>query len=186
MRPNGVKLSRLHQAALYGAFAVLFASGLAWSILHDGVPVLGGGDGGESAIEPLLLSIHGAAAMAALLVLGSLLPQHIKWAWKGRMNRSTGGLMLTTQALLVVTGYALYYAGDDGMRALASRLHLVLGLGFPALLVWHIREGRRRAALQKAASRAGRDSPFPPPPLRVDLPQRLTTSAAPLRDRCSR
>jgi len=153
MRPNGIKLSGLHRTALYGAFTVLFLTGAAWSVLDDGFAWLGyGGDGNP--ISPILLDIHGGAAMLALLVLGSLFPQHVKWAWSGGMNRVTGGLMLSTQSLLVLTGYALYYAGDDGVRSVASGLHLAIGLGFPAILLWHIIEGRRRVAARRAQSSA--------------------------------
>lgn len=149
MRPNGIKLSRLHQAVLYGTFAVLFLTGAAWFALNDGLAWLGY-DGAGHPLSPFLLAVHGAAAMAALLVLGSLIPQHVKRAWSERRNRFTGGLMFSTQVLLVVTGYALYYAGDEGMRGVADVLHLAIGLGFPLFLVWHVVVGRRRAAARRA------------------------------------
>jgi len=178
MRPNGIKLSWLHQAALYGAFLVLYFSGVSWYVLHDGLALLGElPEDLSSPLPPFLLQIHGGAAMVALLVLGSLMPQHIKWAWTGKMNRGTGLLMLATQTLLVVTGYALYYAGDEAMRNFASGLHLVIGVGFPLLLLWHILEGRRRAALLKAAGRVRRAATFPPAPVRVELPGRLASES---------
>ena len=150
MRPNGIKLSDLHRWMLYTVFAVLFITGVAWFVLHDALAWFGYDEGlSPHPIAPLLLSVHGGAAMLALLVLGSLVPQHMKWAWKGRMNRLTGGLMLGTQALFIITGCALYYAGDDTVRAFASDLHLVLGLGFPLVLIGHIVEGRRRRAAMR-------------------------------------
>ncbi|MBV8472441.1 MAG: hypothetical protein JO255_18130 [Alphaproteobacteria bacterium] len=152
MRPNGITLSRRHQMTLYGSFGALYVTGIAWYILHDdqAAPFFAS-DGGNS-IAPILLQIHGAAAMAALLVLGSLVPKHITWAWTGRMNRSSGGLMIATQALLVMTGYALYYAGDERLRADASQLHFAIGACFPALLAWHILEGRRRSSEKRATA----------------------------------
>jgi hypothetical protein len=145
MPPNGIKLSVLHRWTLYAVFAVLFVTGLAWFVLEDVLAGFGYDDGlAAHPIAPLLLSIHGAAAMLALLVLGSLVPQHIKWAWSGRMNRLTGAVLVGTQALFVLSGYALYYAGNENLRAYASDLHLVFGLGFPLILAGHIVEGRRR------------------------------------------
>jgi hypothetical protein len=179
LRPNGIKLSRLHQAVLYGAFLVLWVSGVSWYVLHDGLTWLGElPEDLSSPLPPVLLQIHGGAAMAALLVLGSLTPQHIKWAWTGKMNRGTGLLMLATQALLVVTGYALYYAGDEAMRNFASGLHLAIGAGFPLLLLWHILEGRRRAAMLRGVRRdAGRRPAFAAAPIRVELPGKLAPEA---------
>jgi hypothetical protein len=159
MRPNGIKLSRRHQMALYSAFGALYVTGVAWYVLHDDrAAAFFGGDGSDLPIQPILLQIHGAAAMLALLALGSLIPQHVKWAWKGRMNRSTGGLMISTQALLVLTGYALYYSGDENLREYASQVHFAIGACFPALLAWHIVEGRRRASERKAATARARAS----------------------------
>jgi hypothetical protein len=154
MRPDGIKLPAWQRWTVYLAFGVLFVTGVAWSLLHDGLPRLGYEALSELAVVPLLLDIHGAAAMAALLVLGSLLPQHIKWAWSGRLNRFTGGLILATQGLFIATGYALYYVGDETLRAYASDLHLLLGLGLPLVLVGHIVVGRRQRAALLALSSA--------------------------------
>ena len=45
--------------------------------------------------------------------------------------------------LLTLTGYALYYAGDERIRPVISVLHWGLGLVLPAALLWHILLGRR-------------------------------------------
>ena len=186
MRPNGIKLSRRHQMTLYGSFGVLYVTGVAWYVFHDDrVAALFGSDGWRFSIQPILLQIHGAAAMLALVALGSLVPQHIKWAWKGRMNRSTGGLMISTQALLVLTGYALYYAGGEDLRARASQLHFAIGACFPVLLAWHILEGRRRLSEQRAATgraRASLGSALAPADLPTDLVSRhSSTLGRPIR-----
>ena|SRR5437764_13558448 len=153
MRPDGIRLSPLHRATLYGSFAVLTASGMLWALFHDAPPLMGIGGRAWHTAEPFLLALHGAAAMLTLLVLGSLAPQHVKWAWKGRLNRSTGALMIATQALLIATGYALYYAGGEDSRVVASDLHLAVGIGVPLILVWHVVEGRRRRRQTRRATR---------------------------------
>jgi hypothetical protein len=153
MRPDGLRLSPLHRATLYGSFAVLTASGMLWALLHDGLPLIGVSRRAWHAAEPFLLALHGAAAMLTLLVLGSLAPQHVKWAWKGRLNRSTGALMVVTQTLLVVTGYVLYYAGGEESRVVASDIHIAIGIGVPLILAWHVVEGRRRRRQARRAAR---------------------------------
>ena len=88
---------------------MLFATGALWFVLHDAGGALGlpSGNAVESVL-PSLMSLHGAAAMLGLLLLGSLGPQHIVWAWRARMNRATGSVLILAQALLVFTGYLLY------------------------------------------------------------------------------
>ena len=95
------------------------------------------------ACQPWLLKIHGGAAMAFLVALGILIPTHIKRAWQVRRNRANGAFFVTVMGVLVVTGYGLYYFGDDRWRSAASWMHLILGLAAPALLALHIWFGRR-------------------------------------------
>jgi hypothetical protein len=48
--------------------------------------------------------------------------------------------------VLIASGYALYYANDDGLRRFASTLHWLLGLLFALPLAIHgVRSGRYRA-----------------------------------------
>ena len=153
MRRNGIKLSTRHRAWLYGTFAVLFATGVVWWALHRFGRVEGDFGPTVNPLEPWLLKLHGAAAMVSLLVLGTLIPLHLKRGWHARRNRGSGGGMVALCVLLIVTGYALYYVGGDQLRELASTAHLVLGFGFPAALIWHIVRGRRTT----------RQSNVPPP-----------------------
>jgi hypothetical protein len=140
-----MKLSVRHRIWLYSVFGVLFATGLGWWLIHrtESAELQTGLE--IRPVEPWLMKIHGAAAMLGLIILGALIPLHIKRSWRARRNRGSGSSMITVCILLIVTGYALYYAGGDHLRALASTAHLVLGLGFPVLLIWHIICGRRSA-----------------------------------------
>ena len=45
--------------------------------------------------------------------------------------------------VLTATGYLLYYAGNQQLRESASAIHWILGLGSPAIFLWH-RAGRRK------------------------------------------
>ncbi len=111
-----VKLNRRHKRWLYGVASVLAASGIGWLIAHYLLP--GSGEFGDStsASEPWWLRLHGAAAMGFLIALGSLLPGHISRAWQLRRNHRSGLTILGLVALLIVTGYGLYYAGDEQSR----------------------------------------------------------------------
>ena len=121
-------LSGLHQTALYVSFSVLFLSGLFWTIDPK---------------RAFWLAIHGGAAMAGLIVLGSILPVHVRRFWTLKRNRGNGLLFLGVNAFLIVTGYGLYYAGNDTLRAWLSRWHGWIGFAFPLILAAHIIWGRQ-------------------------------------------
>lgn len=92
-----------------------------------------------------MLKLHGAAAMAFLVAVGILIPTHIRRAWQARRNRVNGAFFVTVMALLVGSGYGLYYFGGEQSRAAASWIHLTLGFASPVLLAWHIWLGRLTA-----------------------------------------
>src|SRR6516165_12761889 len=58
--------------------------------------------------------------------------------------------------ILSVTGYGLYYAGGESLRAWTSWIHLAVGLALPLLLILHIWLGKRK---RPAASLRNRSSP---------------------------
>jgi len=132
--------------------ALLFFSGAAWAYWNDLVPLPGDF---EMRAKAWAMKIHGAAAMAILVLVGMLLTGHVRFAWRVRRNRGNGSLFLATFGLLTVTGYALYYAGGETLRAWASWIHLAAGLALPLLLILHIWLGKRTrsaARLQKHPS----------------------------------
>ncbi len=68
---------------------------------------------------------------------------------------ANGSLFLGTFGILTVTGYGLYYAGGESLRAWTSWIHLAVGLALPLLLILHIWLGKRtsqRLRLQKRPS----------------------------------
>jgi hypothetical protein len=90
-----------------------------------------------------LLMAHGGAAMLMLVLVGALLPLHVRVAWRRRTNRTTGAVMLACNALLIVTAFGLYYLGSAALRRVVSDLHSGVGLGLPVLWAWHVVRGRR-------------------------------------------
>lgn len=144
MKRRGIQLSPRHKRWFYAVAVTLFLSGAAWVLFGW----LAERDEARAewlrSLKPWALQLHGAAAMALLVALGILIPLHIRRAWQARRNRTNGAFFVTVTALLVATGYGLYYFGDDRWRSAASWIHLILGFAAPVLLALHIWLGRRQ------------------------------------------
>jgi len=138
-RPDSIRLKRLQKYSLYAVLALLFLSGVAWAYWNY---LWSTGDF-ETSGKVWAMKIHGAAAMAVLVLIGMLLSVHVRFAWRARRNRANGSVFLSAFAVLTITGYGLYYAGGEALRAWTSWIHLGVGLAFPVLLLIHILLGRR-------------------------------------------
>jgi hypothetical protein len=90
--------------------------------------------------------------MLFLVVAGSLMPIHVRRGWHQRKNLLAGLLLLATAFALTLSGYALYYFGGEELRPFISVFHWAIGLGAPALVVWHILRGR---AMRRAHAAVG-------------------------------
>jgi hypothetical protein len=132
-----VLLPRWQRWATYWTFALLLLTGLAWWWLDANR-----GDNPASSPQVALLRIHGLAAMIALMCFGALLTTHVRIAWLLKRNRVLGAMLFSAIVLLVITGYALYYAVGDGMRAASSWIHMAVGVAACVILVLHIARGR--------------------------------------------
>lgn len=124
--------------------AALVGSGVLWLAVHF-FSGLFQDELAQSATKLWLIRIHAAAALAALVLVGSLLPVHIPLAWRVGRNRGSGASVAAVMAALTLTGYALWYASDGWARQGSSWLHWGLGAGVPLLLVLHVKLGRASA-----------------------------------------
>jgi hypothetical protein len=142
MKRRGLQISRRHRLTLYVVSLVLLVSGGGWAWIHR---LDAAGQAGDTLRQtnPWLLQAHGFAAVGFVLLLGTLIPVHIRHSWHARKNRSNGAFFLSAVGLLTLSGYALYYLGDEAWRNGASQFHLWLGLAAPVLLFFHIRIGRK-------------------------------------------
>jgi len=120
-----MRLAASLRHALYGTMGLLLASGLAWLAVRAG------------STATWSMRIHGATAMALLALGGGAVALHVKDAWRERKNRLSGLALAGTLLVLAVTGYLLYYVGDDEARGLVSALHWILGIAAAAVLAWH-------------------------------------------------
>jgi cyanate permease len=139
MRPDSIRLSRRHKVVFYSVLSVVFASGAIWAWLHYFSQP---NEFGTSPAQAWVLTIHGLFAAMSLLVIGSLLPLHLKYAWRAHRNRINGIFFIIIVAVLITSGYGLYYIGNERCRLWTSWTHLGVGLAFPMLLVFHIWRGR--------------------------------------------
>lgn len=87
-----------------------------------------------------ILVVHGFAAYIFVLLFGALMPNHIKAGWKSKRNRISGGFMIFTKSLLLISGLFLYY-GDE-TRDAALWVHWVIGVGLLLLFPFHFIAGR--------------------------------------------
>lgn len=141
MKKSAMRLSRRHEWWVYLASGIIFLSGAGWAGVRFLVS-LPNEFGARETLQSWLLKIHGAAAMAVLFILGTLVPLHIKLAWRARRNLGTGLLLGGVLVFLTLTGYGLYYAGGEELRAWTSAAHLWIGFLFAPALVFHVWRGK--------------------------------------------
>jgi hypothetical protein len=131
---------------LYGVVALLSLTGAAWAYWNFFVS---SPSDFELGLKALVTKMHGAAAMAILVLIGLLLTGHVRCAWRAPRNRGNGSLFFSAFAVLTVTGYGLYYASGESLRAWTSWVHLAAGLALPLVLILHVWLGKKtRPALQ--------------------------------------
>jgi hypothetical protein len=136
-----LRLDPRFRFSIYGAFAVLFVTGVGW-LLADRMKDASSGEGWQLTAAYLLM-LHGGVAMAMLMMLGALVPLHVRRGWRRRRNRTTGILMVAGNGALILTAFGLYYLGSDMLRPWTSGLHIGIGLAVPLLFVVHVLVGRR-------------------------------------------
>lgn len=136
-KPSPAKLGRSLYKTLLASSAALWATGAAWLLFH-----YFGRSEGEFGIvthplESVMLQLHGFVLIPALMSLGGIVFGHVEKGWNYRKNKKSGITMLAAFALLIGTGYILYYTGSDALRAASSLAHWITGLVAPAVLVKH-------------------------------------------------
>jgi hypothetical protein len=156
-----VRLSTRFRAVLYLVVAVLFVTGAVWVGLDRTI---------WPETSTYLLRLHGGAAMAMLVLLGALLPLHVRLGWRRKRNLTSGTVMLSSNAILVGTAFGLYYTGSDTVRHWTSVVHIAIGFALPLVVAGHVllgwrsrqvRAGERVAAAVRAGRRALPRRTFP-------------------------
>jgi hypothetical protein len=139
---DDVRLSPRHVLTLHAVACVLFLSGGA-AALQDILAAAGHDDVVPLSLKAWALAVHGGAAMVFLVLLGSILPTHVVAAWRSGRNRLIGVVLLAVFALLIITGYGLYYFSGERLRVATQWTHLALGIAEPVVFLVHLVRGRR-------------------------------------------
>ncbi len=129
--------------------AGLWLSGGAWLLLHHFGQKEGQFGPEINPLEPWMMKLHGLVLIPVLLGIGGMFVAHIPKGWDHVHQRVAGVALCAVLAVLVASGYMLYYVGDDSMREWTSMVHWIVGLVLPAIFVWHYLNGllvRRRRA----------------------------------------
>lgn len=140
-------LPKWHEWLVYLTVGLLTLSGLAWLWLDKFGKVQGEFGPEQSPALPWLLLVHGVVAYAFLIVAAMLVPVHVRLGWNALRNRVSGLTLVGFGLVLAVTGLLLYYATTEGLRALSSTAHWVVGIALPIALAVHIVRGKRSSAL---------------------------------------
>jgi len=111
---------------LWTAFAALWASGCLWLALHLGLEKQTEFGPVPNPWEAPVMRIHGWLAVLGVFLLGWIAGNHVLDRWTARRNRNSGLMLAGAAALIVVSGYALYYT-TDRLQSAAAVVHEVLG-----------------------------------------------------------
>lgn len=133
------RLVRWQRLALFGSGTTLLLTGAVWLVLHYSV----GAGGGElpHPLEAWSLRLHGLAAFVSLFVLGVLAGVHIPRGWQlgWAGQRRSGAWLCALAAVLVATGYQLYYFAPETIRPALGGMHAAVGAAMAALVLRHRR-----------------------------------------------
>jgi hypothetical protein len=141
--------------SVYAVSAGIWVSGVLWLLFHYFFVRETEFGPAHHPLEHWCLVAHGAMAFACLWLMGFMWATHIPRRWRLRRHRKTGGVLFGTMALLIVSGFLLYYPPVDEWHAPTAIVHWVIGIAMPFTLLahWSIRalKSRSRAASPKNA-----------------------------------
>jgi hypothetical protein len=129
-----MKLTFIQRFFTHLTFFTLFLSGLVWLLFNFYLDY-------ETPFRFLNiwnLRLHGLAAFGFLIVFGMILSTHISFNWQVKKNRRWSGIILTAiLTFLILSGYFLYYSGDEDFRSFTSYFHWIAGLISLKIFVIH-------------------------------------------------
>lgn len=140
---TSMRLPQWQRRGFYGVFGGLLGSGMAWLVAHFFLRAAGEFGIVIHPLEPWSMKLHGAAAMLALWLVGTLLHLHIRRGLAAGRNLPAGWSMIVLLAVLSLTGYALYYFASEESRPLWSVAHWACGLLLAPLVWLHVATGRK-------------------------------------------
>lgn len=136
--PHPARLGRGTKLLTLATVGGLFGTGvLAWGLRQWGQRP------SEFGVEPhpffsSTLTLHGIAAYVFLVVLGALIPLHLRKGWHARQKRRSGGVLVGLLTLEIFSGLFLYYGGEGPSRSIGLRLHETVGGALVVFLAFHV------------------------------------------------
>ena len=135
--PRAPELSRTRILAVYTISLGLWLTGAVWLIAHYVLVYEGEFGPLPHPLEFWSIAAHGAFAFASLWLFGLLWGVHIPAGWRSSRRRWSGSVMFGVVALLILSGYLLYYLGNAEVMPVVATLHWAIGLACPALFLLH-------------------------------------------------
>lgn len=133
--------------AVYGLGAAVWLTGAVWLVFKYLVRSVDAfGFENPHPQQALWMIAHALASLLGLWLFGLLWQQHIARGWTARLRRPSGGTLFVLIAWLALSGCALYYIGDDGLRQWTSLGHWTVGLGGLVVFLLHDRRKRDNGA----------------------------------------
>lgn len=135
-------MSSALRRAIFATCTLLWVTGCAWLVTHFGFPRPTDFGPAPNPWEPAIMRVHGWLAVGGVFLLGWISAEHIGDRWRTAGNRVSGISLATLAAVLVVSGYALYYT-TDRLHDIAAAVHEVLGGAVIAFALTHWRRKGR-------------------------------------------
>ncbi|MGA8277186.1 MAG: hypothetical protein WB784_03195 [Rhodanobacteraceae bacterium] len=129
--------------------ALLWLSGVVWLLLHYFAQTAGEFGPQANPLESWMLRLHGFFLIPLLLGIGGLFIAHIPKGWQQHRQRVAGVILASLLGLLILSGYFLYYLGNESWRSFTSIAHWSIGIALPAVFLWHFIQGHRRRRHQR-------------------------------------
>ncbi len=142
-RPR-VRMPRAQKLTLFVVLLTSWSTGIAFFVLNRWFEVEGDFGLEKHPWQTNILKIHGGSAFLMMMAFGFLLSGHVTAGWKTKRLRIQGSTLVVAHGFLILSAYALYYAGGETFRRVVSYAHASVGVLYPCLLVWHLRAGRVR------------------------------------------
>lgn len=139
-RPSGFSKRELN--LFYVVFVLVFLTGVVWLYFDFFITIESVIGPAKHPLQKWILNSHGAFAIIFTFLFGLIYGVHIKRTWPMQKRRVSGLSLVSLLCIITVTGFLLYYAGNETLRVLSSYIHWVLGLSVPIVLVRHIRGSR--------------------------------------------
>lgn len=133
-----MKIPARFRILIHAVSFALLATGLGWELFDRFIVVTTELGPMKHPAEAWILRAHGAAALLSVFVFGQLYSSHVRPSWRAGRKRGTGGVLVAVIALLILSGYLLYYAGGEELRDLASQSHFWLGAIAPVPFLVHL------------------------------------------------